>query len=264
MILTGSNIQNLIRNIRESIFLRDCLPGYMIIIEKDTEQEILYMSEKKSFKLLLSVFLTASLTGCSSSSGSGSAARSEKEEKPSQETEPSPASEISPRDQVYHVGDTITADDFVFTVTDAGLADAVSGTPDDSFLTKADSGAVPAGEDFRFVYYTVDYQYTGSFADEDVWTFLPEEAKAGNITFLPNAMAAFRKTGDAWIISGVVQDPLLISIANSSGCERQEEYEYQPSDQKYQARGIISVKKDMLNDGPVTIKIKKYNIEISE
>ena len=66
------------------------------------------------------------------------------------------------------------------------------------------------------------------------------------------------------MISAVMQDPLLVSIATSSGCERQEEYEYQPSDQKYQARGIISVKKDLLNDGTVTVTIKKYNIEISE
>ena len=226
------------------------------------------MSIRKSFKVLLSLFMTVSLAGCGSPAESGSTEKPQKEEtqkkeEPTPETETEPAAETSSKDQIYHAGDTITTDEFIFTVTDLGFADTVSMTSDDSFFLKADKG-YDARENSRFLYYSVDFQYIDSVADEIYSPFYVPEYTIDNATFVSGSVSAFRKEGDKWMISAYSGDGSFMFLTSSVGMEYNDRYEFQPSDQKYQARGLIYVSNDNLSKGTLTVKIRKYKFEVSE
>lgn len=95
------------------------------------------MSKNRSLHVLLSILLTASLAGCGSSAKPESDSKTD-EMAPAPEESSTPESEgISPKDQTYKIGDTITADDHEFTLVDAGFSDYISVTADDTFLQRA-------------------------------------------------------------------------------------------------------------------------------
>ncbi len=228
------------------------------------------MSENKSFRVLLSILLAASLTGCGSSAESGSAEKPQEEEEtveeeePAQEEETAAVPEISPEDQIYHVGDTVTTDEFIFTVTDLGLADSVSLTPDDTFFLKSDGSGLSAGEGKVFLYYSVDYQYIGSYANDFMNPFLVDEYDIGNMGFLSSFVSVFRKASEEWKVNVFSGDGRFQSLPDYTGCEIVNNYEYEPSDQKYQARGVIYVDKANLDKGTITVEINDYDFEVSE
>ncbi len=93
--------------------------------------------------------------------------------------------------------------------------------------------------------------------------FHANTALLNNSQTVINAMTVFRKAGEDWMLSAAGSDPAIGSIVTNSGVEYVDKYEYQPSDQKYEARGLINIQKDLLTDGPLTVFINEYMFEIT-
>ncbi len=93
--------------------------------------------------------------------------------------------------------------------------------------------------------------------------FYAERVLIDNGQSIVNAMSVFRKPGEDWMLSAAGSDPAIGSIVTNSGVEYVDKYEYQPSDQKYEARGLINIQKDLLTDGPLTVFINEYMFEIT-
>lgn len=243
-----------------------CILFLIMAIMYSVEKEEFRMNKNKSVKLMMAVLLSASMCGCGSEAEPGPDTDSkEKETETAPETAPETAvpeeSEISSEDQVYHVGDTITADDFIFTLSDAGFAGTVSKEADDSFLLKADEG-MEIYDGALYLYYAVDYQFTGSFADEEYYSFFTDRYTVGNTSFMTDGLTVFRKAGGDWTVSGC--GTRFQSIAASVGGDLSGKYTYEPSDEKYEAHGILIAEEKNLTEDSVIIELMGYKFEISK
>ncbi|MCR4951883.1 MAG: hypothetical protein K6A40_11230 [Solobacterium sp.] len=218
---------------------------------------------KKLLSSVMSLFLAATLTGCGSSSAPKPSSAPDDSGKASAapETDKTPEpSAVSPRDQVYKVGDTVTTDDFEITLTDARIVDKISTQADDTFLTEV-TGAENSG-DVGFLIYNAEFKYLGSYEDDFARPLAVDMYGIGNTYYSSEFLCAFRKTGENWQVT--VCSPLFTSIAQSLGADPTARFTFEPSDQTYQARGVLRVTKEDVKDQTVTINLQKYQFEIGK
>lgn len=213
---------------------------------------------------ILSLFMTVSLTGCGSSSKED-ADKTQKETETEQtaaeteETETAEApKEISSRDQIYKVGDTVVTDKYEFTLTAAEYADAFSIQPDDSFLQTADTETPP--QDYQWLIYNVEYRYIASYSSDDLGMFAADEYSVGQNHYGSEFVCAYRKEGDSWIVSQYT--PFFAGLSAIVNSYSPAAYTYEPSAQMYQARGALKVMKEDITDEPLMIRLERYQFEI--
>ncbi len=218
------------------------------------------MSKNRSFHVLLSILLTASLAGC------GSSAKPESESKPG-ETETAPEesnttepAEISSRDQIYKIGDTITTDEYEFTLVDAGFADYISGEADDTFLLKAENG-LDAGEGSKLFYFSVEYKHLKPGRMVTDYPFFTNEVASDNTARAGGCVMAYRKAELGWHLAYLTAP--FTSIPYIATMFQPDDIEYQSEEGTYQARGAIFVSQDFIDNGNghFTFKLNRYVFE---
>ncbi|MBQ6221093.1 MAG: hypothetical protein IJJ44_00570 [Solobacterium sp.] len=220
---------------------------------------------KKAMNALLSVFLTVTLAGCGSSSDSTPAPTtntSEKETAVPETPSPVPTQNSSTYD-TYKVGDTIyTYSDITFTLSEVGISETISREPDDTFLLPAEDG-FKSGEAYRFLYYKIDFTYTGKEPKKQYGLFYMQ-GYAQQIQLKTEFFSAsvFRPVGaEEWMTGGYSSGAGQI-IRPLIELPYGDNYEFTPSDQMYEARGMVVFPTEELEKGPVKLNLNNYVFEI--
>lgn len=213
---------------------------------------------KKLILLVLSLAMLLSLCAC----GGGSDTPKNDDTTPLDNNEDSNPRETTPAgDAVYYVGEEIPSDYFPFTVTEATFSNQIVSTKSDDFLTPTSdtgSGAFSADKDYQWLYYEVEYTYSGTSTLSLIESLFMPTVYYGEYEFSSDYFT-FGKIDNSWYIFRSDYDgvghPLLKDLSSNGY------HKYEPLDDTvYVIRGVIKVPTKAIEDTETPIYLKLLNV----
>lgn len=169
-------------------------------------------------------------------------------------TEGTTTSEESTEEQqkkdVYGIGDNIETDIFSYSITSAEFVDGIVCDEGEDFFTPNTEGShvLNAGEGYKLLYFTAEYQYKGksSLDSTMISSLFSPTVKYEDYTFDSNYFV-FQKVGDSWYnqctdIDWSVRENYGLDLPTTH-------FTYEPLEDKlYEVRGAVSIPNQAFED----------------